>query len=410
MRGDSGPRSRRELMSSMLLTVNAGSSSVKFSVFGIVSGGGLELRCRGRLDGIGTRPRLRVRDDGEGVLIDETYEPGVIADVPAATTRVATWLRQQLGRPPEAVGHRLAVGGPRYAAPIVVDDRVIADLEVLVPLAPLHQPHNIAPMRALRARDPGLLQIACFDSGFHHGHPEVADRFAIPDALHQEGVRRYGFHGLSYEYIAGALPTVAPELASARVVVAHLGSGASMCAMRGRRSIDTTMSFTGLDGLPMGTRCGQIDPGVLLYLLTEKRYDVRTLEHMLYHESGLRGLSGISNDVRDLLASADPKARLALDCFVYRATRELGALAAALGGLDALVFTAGIGENSPEIRARICRDAAWLGLRVDDAANQANARRISTAESAVSAWVIPTDEERMIAEHSVRIWAASRAA
>jgi acetate kinase len=394
----------------MLLTVNAGSSSVKFSVFGIVSGGGLELRCRGRLDGIGTRPRLRVRDDGEGVLIDETYEPGVIADVPAATTRVATWLRQQLGRPPEAVGHRLAVGGPRYAAPIVVDDRVIADLEVLVPLAPLHQPHNIAPMRALRARDPGLLQIACFDSGFHHGHPEVADRFAIPDALHQEGVRRYGFHGLSYEYIAGALPTVAPELASARVVVAHLGSGASMCAMRGRRSIDTTMSFTGLDGLPMGTRCGQIDPGVLLYLLTEKRYDVRTLEHMLYHESGLRGLSGISNDARDLLASSDPKARLALDCFVYRATRELGALAAALGGLDALVFTAGIGENSPEIRARICRDAAWLGLRVDDAANQANARRISTAESAVSAWVIPTDEERMIAEHSVRIWAASRAA
>jgi acetate kinase len=317
---------------------------------------------------------------------------------------VGGWLRTHLGGGvPVAVGHRIAHGGPSYAAPLRVDEAVLAALDRLVPLAPLHQPYNIAPIRSIESRFPGLPQVACFDTAFHRGHADVADRYALPDALYQEGVRRYGFHGLSYEYIARTLPRVAPEIADGAVVVAHLGSGASMCAMRAGRSVDSTMGFTALDGLPMGTRCGQLDPGVVLYLLTQKGWSATQVERLLYRDAGLRGLSGLTNDVRDLLASDAPGPRLALDYFVYRIGRELGSLAAALGGLDALVLTAGIGENSAELRARIGARAAWLGVRLDETANRAGGPRISATDSPVSVWVIPTDEERMIAEHTLAV-------
>ena len=296
---------------------------------------------------------------------------------------------------------------PTYDTHVAVDDDVLAKLEVLVPLAPLHQPNNLLPIRAIRAMQPEVLQVACFDTAFHRGHPEVADRYAIPEQLYQDGVRRYGFHGLSYEYITRTLPTVAPEIAGGRLVVAHLGSGASMCAIRDGRSIDSTMGFTALDGLPMGTRPGQLDAGVILHLLTNKGMTADAIQHMLYHDCGLKGLSGISNDVRDLLASDDPRAKLALDYFVYRASLALGSLAASLEGLDAVVFTAGIGENAPAIRAAICQRARWLGIELDEAANAAvnaaGARLISTGASRVRVYVIPTDEERMIAHHTLEI-------
>lgn len=391
-------------MADTLLVVNAGSSSIKFSLFETDGRSALEQASRGQMDGIGTQPRLRAQDARGAVLTDETCSAGEVPDAAAAMARVGGWLRSHLGgTPPVAIGHRVVHGGPDHASPALVDDALLAALDRLVPLAPLHQPQNLGPIRALRARFPATPQVACFDTAFHRGHPEVADRYALPEALYLEGVRRYGFHGISYEYIARTLPRLAPELAQGAVVVAHLGNGASMCAMRDGRSVDSTMGFTALDGLAMGTRCGQLDPGVLLYLLAEKGWSARDLEHLLYHEAGLRGLSGLSNDVRDLLASGAPGARLALDYFVYRAGRELGSLAAALGGLDALVLTAGIGENSPEIRARICARAAWLGVRLDEAANAARGPRISTSDSRVSVWVIPTDEERMIAEHTLDV-------
>jgi acetate kinase len=317
---------------------------------------------------------------------------------------VGAWFRTHLdGAVPVVVGHRVAHGGPMHAVPELIDAKLLASLESLVPLAPLHQPHSLAAIRAVQGRLPDTPQVACFDTSFHRGHPDVADRYALPEALYQDGVRRYGFHGLSYEYIARTLPRVAPEIATRAVVVAHLGSGSSMCAMRNGRSLDSTMGFTALDGLPMGTRCGQLDPGVVLYLLSEKGWSAKDVERLLYREAGLRGLSGVSNDVRDLLASDSPGARLALDYFVYRIGREIGSLAGAMGGIDALVLTAGIGENSPDIRARICARAAWLGVQLDEAANQAGGPRISTKDARVSAWVIPTDEERMIAEHALDV-------
>jgi acetate kinase len=387
-----------------VLVINAGSSSIKLSLFDVAGDRSLALTARGQLDGIGTQPRLRGWDARGTVVVDERHRPQDVEGITAAMRVVGGWLRDRLGDTvPAAIGHRVVHGGPVFTTPRLIDDTVLTALEGLVPLAPLHQPANLEPIRALRARFPAVPQVACFDTAFHRGHPEVADRYALPEALYREGVRRYGFHGLSYEYIARRLAVTAPELAGRAVVVAHLGSGASMCALRDGRSVDSTMGFTALDGLPMGTRSGQLDPGVLLYLLGQRGWSVKDVEHLLYHEAGLRGLSGESNDVRDLLASAAPGARLALDCFVYRIGREIGSLAGALGGLDGLVFTAGIGENSAEIRARVCARAEWLGLRLDEAANRAGGPRLSAPGSRVSAWVIPTDEERMIAEHTLEV-------
>jgi acetate kinase len=387
-----------------ILVVNAGSSSLKFQLFELFDGATLDLELKGQYDGIGVRPRLVAQDDAGKVLADDSYAPSEIPDLPAALDALEAWIALHLAdNRLIAVGHRVVHGGPDFSRPVIVDDAVMATLETLVPLAPLHQPNNLAPIRAMRARLPGVPQVACFDTSFHRGHPEVADRFAIPDAMYRQGVRRYGFHGLSYEYVASRLPEIDPALARGRVIVLHLGSGASMCALEAGRSVDSTMGFTALDGLPMGTRPGQLDPGVVLHMMTTLGMDARQIERILYHESGLKGLSGISNDMRDLEASDAPAAKLAIDYFVYRIAKEAGALAAALGGVDGLVFTAGIGENSARIRARVCARCAWLGVELDPAANEAKASRITTPTSRVPAFVVPTNEELMIARHTLRL-------
>jgi acetate kinase len=383
-----------------ILVVNAGSSSVKFQIFG-VDAGALQRLIKGQLDGIGTRPRLRADASDKSSLIDRTYAAGEIADIPAAIATVASWLRETQTLNLLAVGHRVVHGGPKYDRPVVIDQAVVANLEQYVSLAPLHQPNNLTPIRTLMKNRPELLQVACFDTAFHHGHHAAADHYAIPERFYAEGVRRYGFHGLSYEYIAQRLREVAPALAAGRVIVAHLGSGASMCALANGRSVESTMGFTALDGIPMGTRPGQIDPGVLLYLLSEKGMTPAAVQDLLYHESGLMGLSGISNDMRDLQSNSDPRAKLAVDHFVYRVGLSAGMLVAALGGLDAFVFTAGIGENSPTIRARIAGKLAWLGAVLDPAANAEAKSLISRPESRVVLLVVPTDEELMIAQHTL---------
>jgi acetate kinase len=386
-----------------ILVVNAGSSSVKFQIFELATGGVLRRLVKGQMDGIGTRPRLRAETSEGSSLVDKTYSPQEIPDLPAAIGATADWLREDQRFQLLAVGHRVVHGGPLYDRPVIVDQEVLNRLEQYHSLAPLHQPNNLAPIRSLLARRPELIQVACFDTAFHRTKPAVADRYAIPERFYQEGVRRYGFHGLSYEYIAGRLGEVAPEIADRRVIVAHLGSGASMCALSGGKSIESTMGFTALDGIPMGTRPGQIDPGVLLYLLTEKGMSPEDLEELLYRESGLKGLSGISNDMRELEASADPAATLAIDYFIYRIGLYAGMLAAALGGLDGFVFTAGIGENSATIRARVAEKLSWLGISFDAVANEADKSRISRAQSAVAVYVVPTDEELMIARHTVSL-------
>jgi acetate kinase len=392
-------------MTETLLVLNAGSSSIKFQLFEILPGDRLELRLKGQVDGIGTRPRLVAADAEREVLIDQAYEPGAVGNLPQALERLEDWLVAQLGgTTPIAIGHRVVHGGPAFASPVRVDDDdVLARLDALVPLAPLHQPNNLAPIKAIRERRPDIAQVACFDTAFHRGHPEVADRFAIPESFYQEGVRRYGFHGLSYEYVAGRLQELDAELARGRVVVCHLGSGASMCAISGGRSIDSTMGFTAVDGLPMGTRTGQLDPGVVLYLLQAKGYGAKEIERFLYRDGGLKGLSGVSNDMRDLLASDAPGAKLAIDYFVHRVVRETGALAAAMGGIDGLVFTAGIGERSPEIRARVIERLGWLGAELDPAANTAHATTISTVASRPKFLVVPTNEELTIARHTLAL-------
>jgi len=386
-----------------ILVVNAGSSSVKFQIFSVEGEGKLKRLIKGQMDGIGSRPRLRASGaDGEP-LADRAYPIESVPDVPAAMGIAGGWLRDELRINPMAVGHRVVHGGPDYDRPVLIDHGVVARLERYVALAPLHQPHNLAPIRSLLANFPALPQVACFDTAFHRTHDAVADYYAIPYQLHAEGVRRYGFHGLSYEYVAKTLPQAAPEIAKGRVIVAHLGSGASMCALKGGRSIESTMGFTALDGLPMGTRPGQIDPGVLLYLISEKGMSAANAQNFLYRDCGLKGLSGISNDMRELEASEDPKAKLAVDYFVYRVGLNAGMLAAALQGLDAFVFTAGIGENSVRIRARIGDQLRWLGATLDEAENSRHARLISRSDSRIPVYVIPTDEELMIAQHTLSL-------
>jgi acetate kinase len=386
-----------------ILVVNAGSSSIKFQLFSLAAGDRLQRRLKGQIEGIGVHPHLFAKGvEGES-LVDKRWPAADVADVPAALGKVVEFLRAEIGTLPTVVGHRVVHGGPDYSEPTLIDDAVLHRLQAFVPLAPLHQPNNLGPIRTLRQRQPQLPQVACFDTAFHRGHPEVADRYALPDRLYTEGVRRYGFHGLSYEYVASQLP---PDIAPGRVVVAHLGSGASMCAIHAGKSVESTMGFTALDGLPMGTRPGQLDPGVVLYLMSEERMSAGAIEHLLYNECGLKGLSGVSNDVRNLLGSSDSRAKLALEYFVYRIALFAGMLAAAMGGIDGFVFTAGIGENAPTIREAVARRLAWLGLEFDSEANTKGDRRISRQGSRIACYVIPTDEELMIARHSLRVLGA----
>jgi acetate kinase len=391
-------------MSDTILVVNSGSSSTKFQLFAVGPGDRLERRMKGKMEGIGTRPRLLARGAQGDTLVDETWLAKDVSSVSAAIDRLVTFLRGQIGgKLPTAIGHRVVHGGPDYSQPTVVNDAVLDRLERYVPLAPLHQPNNLAPIRAVLSQQPQVLQVACFDTAFHRGHPEIADRYAIPEKLYSEGVRRYGFHGLSYEYIASRLPEVAPDIADGRVVVAHLGSGASMCALHAGKSVESTMGFTALDGLPMGTRPGQLDAGVVLYLLSEKGMSTKEIEHFLYNDCGLKGLSGISNDMRELEASTDPRATLAVDYFVYRIALFTGMLAAAMGGIDGFVFTAGIGENSPAIRAGVLDRLSWLGAELASQANKGGDLKISRKRSRISCFVIPTDEELMIATHALQV-------
>jgi acetate kinase len=358
-----------------LLVLNAGSSSLKVALYESSADGALLAGPAGQIDGIDA---------------------------------VSAWLHDHRpAGPPIGVGHRIVHGGMEFAEPVRIDARVLAALERLVPLAPLHQPHSLAAVRAVAETLPGIPQVACFDTAFHRTQPPAARALALPRRYVAEGLHRYGFHGLSYEYVASVLPGLAPGLVTGRVVAAHLGNGASLCALRAGRSVATTMGFSAIDGLVMGTRPGSLDPGVLLYLIDRHGMDARSLERLLYEESGLLGVSEISSDMRILLASGDPRAREAVDLFVYRFGRELGSMAAALGGLDAVVFTGGIGENSAGIRARVCRDAAWLGVALDEAANAAGAARISTADARASAWIVASDENLVIARHTARVLGAA---
>ena len=387
-------------MSDVIVVLNAGSSSFKFSLFELAPAG-LALLARGQAEGLYTAPRF-VAKDGAGTVVGETaWDAGSALGHDGALDHLVGFLRTRYREHRlVAMGHRVVHGGPDYAAPLLVDAHALAALQKYVPLAPLHQPHNLAPIRTMLGRAPQLPQVACFDTAFHRGQPPVAQGYALPRPISARGVLRYGFHGLSYEYIAGVLPLHDERAAAGKVVVAHLGNGSSMCALRAGRSMASTMGFTAADGLPMGTRCGNLDPGVVLYLIDELGMDTRAVQKLIYQESGLLGVSGLSSDMRALLASDAPAAKEAIELYVYRIGRELGSLATALGGLDALVFTAGIGENSAEIRRRVAGDAAWLGVELDEAANANGSACISRPGSRVSAWVIPTDEEVMIARHA----------
>ena len=419
-------------MSQGLLVINAGSSSIKFSVFALpADGGDLALVCRGLQENIGEEnPHFKAFDHDGRVLTDVRPTPptgghyrkqgpdhrrrandnqpsladGDVYDHQAALRDLLGWLGKMPNLPEViAAGHRVVHGGKEFSDPQRLTPEIMTRLETFIPLAPLHQPHNLAGIRALTAVRPDLPQVSCFDTAFHHGQPELARLFALPLVYRREGVQRYGFHGLSYEYIAGALAEVVGTSTTGRVVVAHLGNGASMCAMRDGRSMASTMGFTAVEGLPMGTRSGSLDPGVLLYLIEQHGMGARDLNNLLYKQSGLLGLSGVSNDMRELLASSDPNAKLAVDYFTYRIARELGSLAAAMGGLDALVFTGGIGEHAAAVREQVCARSAWLGIELDAAANTEHRSRISSPASRVAVWVLPTNEELVIARHTRKL-------
>ena len=395
-------------MRDAIAVLNAGSSSLKFSLFA-EQGSELELIARGQAEGLYTAPRF-VAKDREGKTIGEkSWGEGTKLGHEGALQHLVAFVRSEIRDHKLAgVGHRVVHGGLEYSRPVRIDAKVLAALEKYVPLAPLHQPHNLAPIRALLERTPELPQVACFDTAFHRSQTEVAQAFALPRSITDRGVRRYGFHGLSYEYIASALPGYDAKAAAGRTVVLHLGNGSSMCAMAKGKSVASTMGFTAVDGLPMGTRSGNLDPGVVLYLFDEMKMDARAVEKLIYQQSGLLGVSGISSDMRALLESGEPSAKAAIDLYVYRIGRELGSLAAALGGLDAMVFTAGIGENSAVLRDRVCRDARWLGVELDGAANEKGGPRISSGTSRVSVWAIPTNEELMIARHTRALIAEKR--
>ena len=391
-------------MSDAILVINAGSSSIKFSLF-VTRDETLDFFLGGQIEGLYTAAQFGAKSATGAVIGERRWATGEALGHDAAVTFLAGFLRQEFGgHRLEAVGHRVVHGGLDYAAPVRATAETVERLERLVPLAPLHQPHNLGPIRLLLASRPDLLQVACFDTAFHRGQQELAQAFALPlEITEQRGVRRYGFHGLSYEYIASVLPQIDPGAAAGRTVILHLGNGASMCAVHGCRSVASTMSFTAMDGLPMGTRRGSLDPGVVLYLMDELKLDSRAIEKLLYQQSGLLGISGISSDMRTLLASHEERAKFAVELFTYRIGRELGSLTAALGGLDALVFTAGIGEHAAQIRERVCKVAAWVGVQLDPAANAAGGPRITAEDSRTRAWAIPTNEELMIAQHTRRL-------
>jgi len=395
-------------MDDYALVLNAGSSSLKFCVFQRPAGDAWRLTARGQIEGIGTTPRLSVKDANDQSIAKQDVKVG---DGNEAVEALAVWLRSHYGGARVlGVGHRVVHGGAQFKGPTIINNEVLDELRKLIPLAPLHQPYNLGAIEAVTKRLPSVPQVACFDTSFHRGQPAVAELIPLPRELRQQGLQRYGFHGLSYEYIASVLPQVAPDVARGRVIVAHLGSGASMCALQEGKSVDSTLGFTALDGLCMGTRPGSIDPGVVLHLVQGLKLSAKEIETLLYKKSGLVGISGISNDMRDLLGRNEPAARLAVDYFVYRAAKEIGALTAVLGGIDALVFTAGIGENSAEIRQRICESSAWLGIELDGAANSERRSKISTSRSKVSVWVIPTNEELMIARHTGQLLRLAKAA
>jgi len=394
-------------MANAILVINAGSSSIKFSLF-LEHHQQLTLSISGQIEGLYTSARFRSKDSQGALRGEKAWPDGVKLGHDGALDYLVGYLGSELGVDRLiGIGHRVVHGGLAYMQPVRVDATVLSALETLIPLAPLHQPHNLAPIRRALEHIPDLPQIACFDTSFHRTQPEVVRMFALPAELRNAGIMRYGFHGLSYEFIASKLNEIVPIAAKGRTVVLHLGNGASMCAIREGRSMASTMGFTAVEGLPMGTRSGSLDPGVILYLMDQRGMDARAIEKLIYNQSGLLGVSGISSDMRTLLASEEPLAKLAVDLFVYQIRRNLGSLAAALGGIDAIVFTAGIGENSPEIRSRVCRDAGWLGVEFDEAANAAGRQRISTAASRVAAYVIPTDEELMIAQHTRRLLGAT---
>jgi acetate kinase len=383
---------------SCIAVINAGSSSIKFALY--ADGHGDQLLFKGQVEKIGTAPRLKVSDPGGSKLVEREW-PASELDHRAATNVILQTAVELLdGRKVAGVGHRVVHGGTLYHAPVRLDPTVVENLAGLAPLAPLHQPHNLAPIRAIAEAAPDMPQVACFDTAFHRSQPEIAQLYAIPKELTEEGVRRYGFHGLSYEFIAGRLKAAAPNLAAGRTIVCHLGNGASICALQGGRSHATTMGFTAVEGLMMGTRCGSIDPGVLIYLIDQHGMDARALEDLVYKKSGLLGVSGISSDMRELKASPEPSAALAIELFVYRIVREIGSLAAALGGVDGIVFTGGIGENDADLRPRVVAGCSWLGADIAASDGGSGERKISSENAAVEVWVIPTDEERMIARHT----------